>query len=325
MQEQPLVVISGASAGVGRAVAHRFAAGGYRIGLLARDPAGLAATQAELQAYGVQVETVSVDVADALAVQEAAQQLEATLGPLAVWVNAAMVTVLSPIEQLSAAEIERVTQVTYLGTVHGTLAALSLMRPRNKGLIIQVGSALAYRAIPLQAAYCGAKFAVRGFTDSLRCELLHERSHIRVCMVQLPAINTPQFDWARNKLPKRPQPVPPIHDPDVAARAIFSVAKHPPRELWLGWSTIKAIVGQSVMPGLLDRLMARSAWSGQQTNEPEDNEHPDNLFEAQPDRHQTRGRFIGRSKDAALALTSTQVLAVSAVIAVLVGVVLLQL
>ena len=170
MQEQPLVVISGASAGVGRAVAHRFAAGGYRIGLLARDPAGLAATQAELQAYGVQVETVSVDVADALAVQEAAQQLEATLGPLAVWVNAAMVTVLSPIEQLSAAEIERVTQVTYLGTVHGTLAALSLMRPRNKGLIIQIGSALAYRAIPLQAAYCGAKFAVRGFTDALRCE-----------------------------------------------------------------------------------------------------------------------------------------------------------
>lgn len=155
MQEQPLVVISGASAGVGRAVAHRFAAGGYRIGLLARDPAGLAATQAELQAYGVQVEAVSVDVADALAVQQAAQQLEATLGPLAVWVNAAMVTVLSPIEQLSAAEIERVTQVTYLGTVHGTLAALSLMRPRNKGLIIQVGSALAYRAIPLQAAYCG--------------------------------------------------------------------------------------------------------------------------------------------------------------------------
>lgn len=325
MQEQPLVVISGASAGVGRAVAHRFAAGGYRIGLLARDPAGLAATQEELRAYGVQVEIVSVDVADALAVQEAAQQLEATLGPLAVWVNAAMVTVLSPIEQLSAAEIERVTQVTYLGTVHGTLAALSLMRPRNQGLVIQVGSALSYRAIPLQAAYCGAKFAVRGFTDSLRCELLHERSRIRVCMVQLPAINTPQFDWARNKLPKRPQPVPPIYDPDVAARAIFSVVKHPPRELWLGGSTIKAIIGQSVMPGLLDRLMARSAWSGQQTNEPQDNEHPDNLFEAQSSLHQIRGRFVGRSKDAAMALTSTQVMALLAIIAVLVGVILLQL
>ncbi|MFI8395357.1 short-chain dehydrogenase [Pseudomonas sp. Choline-02u-1] len=325
MQEQPLVVISGASAGVGRAVAHRFAAGGYRIGLLARDPAGLAATQEELRAYGVQVEIVSVDVADALAVQEAAQQLEATLGPLAVWVNAAMVTVLSPIEQLSAAEIERVTQVTYLGTVHGTLAALSLMRPRNQGLVIQVGSALSYRAIPLQAAYCAAKFAVRGFTDSLRCELLHERSRIRVCMVQLPAINTPQFDWARNKLPKRPQPVPPIYDPDVAARAIFSVVKHPPRELWLGGSTIKAIIGQSVMPGLLDRLMARSAWSGQQTNEPQDNEHPDNLFEAQSGLHQIRGRFVGRSKDAAMALTSTQVMALLAIIAVLVGVILLQL
>lgn len=257
--------------------------------------------------------------------QEAAQQLEATLGPLAVWVNAAMVTVLSPIEQLSAAEIERVTQVTYLGTVHGTLAALSLMRPRNQGLVIQVGSALSYRAIPLQAAYCAAKFAVRGFTDSLRCELLHERSRIRVCMVQLPAINTPQFDWARNKLPKRPQPVPPIYDPDVAARAIFSVVKHPPRELWLGGSTIKAIIGQSVMPGLLDRLMARSAWSGQQTNEPQDNEHPDNLFEAQSGLHQIRGRFVGRSKDAAMALTSTQVMALLAIIAVLVGVILLQL
>ena len=320
-----MVVISGASAGVGRAVAHRFAAGGYRIGLLARDPAGLAATQEELRAYGVQVEIVSVDVADALAVQEAAQQLEATLGPLAVWVNAAMVTVLSPIEQLSAAEIERVTQVTYLGTVHGTLAALSLMRPRNQGLVIQVGSALSYRAIPLQAAYCAAKFAVRGFTDSLRCELLHERSRIRVCMVQLPAINTPQFDWARNKLPKRPQPVPPIYDPDVAARAIFSVVKHPPRELWLGGSTIKAIIGQSVMPGLLDRLMARSAWSGQQTNEPQDNEQPDNLFDAQSGLHQIRGRFVGRSKDAAMALTSTQVMALLAIIAVLVGVILLQL
>ncbi|MBV4484055.1 SDR family oxidoreductase [Pseudomonas sp. SWRI153] len=324
MQEQPLVVISGASAGVGRAVAHRFAAGGYRIGLLARDPAGLAATQQELQAYGVQVSSVSVDVADALAVQEAAEQLEATLGPLAIWINAAMVTVLSPIEHLSAAEIERVTQVTYLGTVHGTLAALSLMRPRNKGLIIQVGSALSYRAIPLQAAYCAAKFAVRGFTDSLRCELLHDHSRIRVCMVQLPAMNTPQFDWARNKLPKRPQPVPPIHDPDVAARAIFSVVKHPPRELWLGGATIKAIVGQSVMPGLLDRLMARAAWKGQQTDEPEDNQHPDNLFEPQPSLHQTRGRFVGRSRDSALALTSTQVTAVSAVIAVLVAVVLLQ-
>jgi short-subunit dehydrogenase len=218
-----------------------------------------------------------------------------------------MVTVFSPIRQLSAEEVRRVTEVTYLGTVHGTLAALDIMGRRNRGVIIQVGSALAYRAIPLQAAYCGAKFAVRGFTDSLRCELLHEHSDIKVCMVQLPAINTPQFDWARNKLGKRVQPVPPIHDPDVAARAIFSVVKRTPRELWLGAASLKAIVGTCLMPGLLDRLMARSAYSGQLTNENDDPQRPDNLFESQESLHRTRGRFSGRARDSALALSSTQV------------------
>ncbi|MBC3270206.1 SDR family oxidoreductase [Pseudomonas sp. SWRI81] len=323
-QNNDLVVICGASAGVGRATAQRFAAGGYRIGLLARDEAALTETCAELAQYGVAVKAISVDVADAQAVQAAADELETQLGPLRIWINCAMTTVFSPVATLTAEEIRRVTEVTYLGAVHGTLAALRLMRPRNQGLIIQVGSALAYRAIPLQAAYCAAKFAVRGFTDALRCELLHDHSRIRLCMVQLPAVNTPQFDWARNKLEKRPQPVPPIHDPDVAARAIFSVVRRPPRELWLGMATIKAIVGTCLMPGLLDRMLARQAWSGQMCNESDDADRGDNLYEAQStDLHRTRGRFVGRSKDSALALTSTQVTALSALLALVCAAVLL--
>jgi short-subunit dehydrogenase len=319
----PVVVICGATAGVGRATAQRFAASGYRVGLLARGEQALAATQEELTQLGATSLAISVDVADADAVFAAAQRMERELGPVDVWINCAMVTVLSPIRQLTAEEIHRVTQVTYLGTVHGTLAALDLMGRRNRGVIIQVGSALAYRAIPLQAAYCAAKFAVRGFTDSLRCELLHEHSDIKVCMVQLPAINTPQFDWARNKLAKRPQPVPPIHDPDVAARAIFSVVKRTPRELWLGVASLKAIVGTCLMPGLLDRLLARSAYAGQMTDEDDDSQRPDNLFEPQEPLHRTRGRFNGRSKDSALAFSSTQVSALLLATGGLLAVVLL--
>ncbi|KHK66336.1 SDR family oxidoreductase [Pseudomonas frederiksbergensis] len=319
----PVAVISGSSAGVGRATAHRFAAAGYRVGLLARSERALADTAQELEQLGATCLAISVDVADADAVFEAAQRMERQLGPVDVWINCAMVTVFSPIRQLTAEEVHRVTKVTYLGTVHGTLAALDLMGRRNRGVIIQVGSALAYRAIPLQAAYCGAKFAVRGFTDSLRCELLHEHSNIKVCMVQLPAINTPQFDWARNKLGKRPQPVPPIHDPDVAARAILSVVKRTPRELWLGSATLKAIVGTCLMPGLLDRLLARNAWSGQMTNEDDDSQRQDNLFESQESGHRTRGRFNGRSRDAALALSSTQVSALLLATGGLLAVVLL--
>jgi short-subunit dehydrogenase len=319
----PVVVICGSTAGVGRATAHRFAAAGYRVGLLARGEQALAATEEELKQLGATCVAISVDVADAEAVFDAAQRMERELGSVGVWVNCAMVTVFSPIRQLSAEEVRRVTEVTYLGTVHGTLAALDLMGRRNRGVIIQVGSALAYRAIPLQAAYCGAKFAVRGFTDSLRCELLHEHSDIKVCMVQLPAINTPQFDWARNKLGKRVQPVPPIHDPDVAARAIFSVVKRTPRELWLGAASLKAIVGTCLMPGLLDRLMARSAYSGQLTNEDDDPQRPDNLFESQESLHRTRGRFSGRARDSALALSSTQVSALLFAVGGLLAVVLL--
>jgi short-subunit dehydrogenase len=322
-RNQLVVVICGATAGVGRATAHRFAAAGYRVGLLARDEQALAATEEELSQYGVTTLAISADVAHAESVNQAAQRFEQALGPVGVWVNCAMVTVFSPVNQLSAEEIHRVTSVTYLGTVHGTLAALELMGRRNRGVIIQVGSALAYRAIPLQAAYCAAKFAVRGFTDSLRCELLHEHSDIRVCMVQLPAINTPQFEWARNKLGKRPQPVPPIHDPDVAARAIFSVVRRTPRELWLGAASVKAIVGTCLMPGLLDRLLARSAYAGQMSAERDDGQRPDNLFEPQELSHRTRGRFNGRSRGSALAFSSTQVSALLLVTGGLLAVVLL--
>lgn len=320
--DRPVVVICGASAGVGRASAHAFAAAGYAVGLVARSEEGLAQTVEELQSYNVKTLAISVDVADAEALAQAAQRFEAEVGAIAVWVNSAMATVFSPVEQLLPDEIKRVTEVTYLGTVHGTMAALSLMRPRNRGVIIQVGSALAYRAIPLQAAYCGAKFAVRGFTDSLRCELIHQGSGIKLCMVQLPAINTPQFDWARNKLGKQVQPVPPIHDPQVAARAILSVVNAPPRELWLGMTTVKAIMGTLLFPGLLDRLMARNAWSGQMTGDPEQTSQAGNLFEPVNGVHEVRGRFTRNSRQRAWALSASRVSALVVVAALLVALLL---
>ena len=320
--DRPVVVICGASAGVGRASAHAFAAAGYAVGLVARSEEGLAQTVEELQSYNVKTLAISVDVADAEALAQAAQRFDAELGAVAVWVNSAMVTVFSPVEQLLPDEIKRVTEVTYLGTVHGTMAALSLMRPRNRGVIIQVGSALAYRAIPLQAAYCGAKFAVRGFTDSLRCELIHQGSGIKLCMVQLPAINTPQFDWARNKLGKQVQPVPPIHDPQVAARAILSVVNAPPRELWLGMTTVKAIMGTLLFPGLLDRLMARSAWSGQMTGDAEQTSQAGNLFDPVNGVHEVRGRFTRNSRQRAWALSASRVSAIVVITALLVALLL---
>lgn len=301
------VVICGASAGVGRATAHAFAAAGCRLGLIARGEQGLAETAAELQAAGARVLTIAADVADAAAIDAAAERIEAELGAIDVWVNSAMATVFGPISSLSAEEIRRVTDVTYLGTVHGTLAALRHMRPRNRGTIVQVGSALAYRAIPLQSAYCAAKFAVRGFTDSLRCELLHDHSAIRLSMVQLPAHNTPQFDWARNKMGRRAQPVPPIHRPEVAARAILRAAEQAPRELWLGGPSLKAILGNMLMPGLLDRILARQAWDGQMTDEPDPAGRPDNLFEPVEGVHRTSGRFSDQARDHAPGLSSKSV------------------
>ena len=302
----PTAVICGATAGVGRATAQAFAQAGYQVALIARGEQGLAETRAELEALGATVLTIAADVADAAAIDQAAERIEAELGAMDVWVNGAMATVFGPIEKLSAEEIRRVTEVTYLGTVHGTLAALRHMRARDRGTIVQVGSALAYRAIPLQSAYCAAKFAIRGFTDSLRCELIHDHSRVRVTMVQLPAHNTPQFDWSRNKMGWRPQPVPPIHRPEVAGQAILKAATEAPRELWLGKASFQAIIGTMLMPGLLDKMMARQAWDGQLTAERAD-DRPDNLFQPVEGLHQADGRFTDQAKDKALGLSSQTV------------------
>ncbi|HAQ85392.1 MAG TPA: short-chain dehydrogenase, partial [Pseudomonas sp.] len=280
---------------------------GFRVAVIARGEQGLADTRKELEAAGAKVLAISADVADAEAVDHAAERIEAELGPIEVWVNAAMATVFGPVNKTSAAEFKRVTEVTYLGFVHGTLAALRYMEARNRGTIVQVGSALSYRSIPLQSAYCAAKFAIRGFTDSLRCELIHTNSKVRLTMVQLPAHNTPQFDWSRNKMGKRPQPVPPIHTPEVAARAILRAATDAPRELWLGRASFQAIIGNMFMPGLLDRMMAKQAWSGQMTDEPASDEQPDNLFQPVDGLHRIDGRFGSQVKDKALGLSAETV------------------
>ncbi len=300
-------VICGGTAGVGRATAHALAQAGYRIAVIARREQGLADTRSELEAAGAKVLAIAADVADAEAIDRAAERIEKELGPIEIWVNAAMATVFGPVNKISAAEFKRVTEVTYLGFVHGTLAALRHMESRNRGTIVQVGSALSYRAIPLQSAYCAAKFAIRGFTDSLRCELIHTNSRVRLTMVQLPAHNTPQFDWSRNKMQKRPQPVPPIHTPEVAARAIVRAATDAPRELWLGRASFQAIIGNMFMPGLLDRMMAKQAWSGQMTDEPSSDEQPDNLFQPVEGLHRIDGRFGAQAKHKALGLSSETV------------------
>lgn len=265
--EDATIMVSGASAGVGRAVARAFGRRRCRIGLIARDPERLAQAAAEIEALGGRALVLPLDVAQAAQVEDAADRLERAFGPLDAWINVAMATIYAPVHEITAEEFARVTAVTYLGTVHGTVAALKRMRPRNFGRIVQVGSALAYRAIPLQSAYCAAKFAVRGFTDSLRTELIHDGIlGVRLTMVQLPAVNTPQFDWARNRLPHRPQPLPPIYQPEAIAEAIVRATRTCPRELWVGWPSIKAILGTMAMPGLADRSAAQ-AWEGEQDME----------------------------------------------------------
>ncbi|MFG2057406.1 SDR family oxidoreductase [Micromonospora sp. NPDC048930] len=265
------VAITGASAGVGRAVARAYAARGARLGLLARGEAGLAAAERDCRRLGAaDVRTYQVDVADAGAVQRAADDIVRHLGGLDVWVNDAMVSVFAPAWEITAAEFRRVTEVNYLGTVHGTLAALRHMRAHDRGTIVQVGSALAYRGIPLQSAYCASKHAVQGFNDSVRAELLHECPGVKLTMVQLPAINTPQFSWVRTRLPRHPQPVPPIFAPEVAARAVLWAADHGPRELNVGGPTWRARLGNVLFPGLLDRKLARGGYDSQQTDTPID-------------------------------------------------------
>jgi len=297
------VVVTGASAGVGRAVTLRFARAGAKLGLIARDGEALAAVKREVERLGGAAMEVPADVADPDAVFAAADAIEAEMGPIDVWINDAMVTVFSPLWNMTAAEFRRVTEVTYLGFVHGTMAALRHMRPRNRGTIIQVGSALAYRGIPLQSAYCGAKHAIRGFTDSLRSELIHSQSAIELTMVELPAVNTPQFDWARTHMPKQPRPVPPVVQPEVIAETVFRAALQPRREYWIGLSTMKAILANMVIPEFLDRYLARNTFTQQETQVPVTPARKDNLIIPVHGLHRTRGSFGDEAAETAVTLT----------------------
>ncbi len=290
-----VVVVTGASAGVGRAAVRAFARQGADVALLARGIDGLEGAKREVEAEGCRALVIPTDVADAAAVEAAAEQTERELGPIDVWVNNAMVSVFSPVKELQPDEVKRVTEVTYLGVVYGTLAALKRMLPRDHGAIVQVGSALAYRGIPLQAAYCGAKHAIQGFTESLRCELLHDGSHVHVNMVQLPAMNTPQFDWVKSRLPRQPQPVPPIYEPEIAADAVVWAAGERRRELSVGAPTAVAIWGNKFASGLMDRYLARTGYDSQQTDVPADPNRPDNLWHPLPGDHGAHGRFASRS------------------------------
>src|ERR1043165_2846453 len=278
----PTVVITGASAGVGRATVRKFARHGARIGLLARGVDGLKAAQREVEKLGGKALMIPTDVANADEVEAAAEKIEAELGEIDIWVNNAMTSVFSPIKKMTAEEFRRVTEVTYLGYVYGTLAALKRMLPRDRGVIVQVGSALAYRGIPLQAAYCAAKHAIQGFCDSLRCELMHDQSNVRLTMVQLPALNTPQFGWEKSRWPRRAQPVPPIFQPEVAAEAIYFAAHHPRREFYVGAPSVAVIVGNRFAPGLLDRYLAATGYDSQQYDGPEDPDRAHNLWQPVP-------------------------------------------
>jgi short-subunit dehydrogenase len=290
-----VVVVAGASSGVGRATARAFAERGDHVALIAREGDGLRAALDEARLLTTAI-AAPADLGDADQVEAAADRIERELGPIDVWVNVAMLSVFSPVRELRADEVRRVTEVTYLGLVHGTLAALRRMLPRDRGAIVQVGSALSYRAIPLQAAYCGAKFAARGFTDALRCELLHDGSGVRVTTVHLPAVNTPQFEVVRNRLPNRPRPVAPIYQPEVAARAILHAADHGGRERWVGRAAIQTILGGMLFPRLLDRYLARTGFDAQQADEPRDPADRDNFDRPLPGDRGAHGRFDRRSE-----------------------------
>jgi NAD(P)-dependent dehydrogenase (short-subunit alcohol dehydrogenase family) len=292
-----VVVITGASGGVGRAAAHAFAKRGAHIALLARGEEGLQGCRAEVEALGGRAICLTTDVADADQVEAAAARAESELGEIDIWVNDAMATVFAPFTEVTPEEYKRATEVTYLGAVYGTMSALRRMRARNAGTIVQVGSALSYRAIPLQSAYCGAKFAIRGFTDSIRTELRHESSAVHITMVQLPGVNTPQFNWCRSKLPDHPQPVPPIYQPEIPAEAIYWAAHHRRRELWVGYSTLQAIIGTKLSALAGDIYLARTGFSGQQMqNRPVPAGRPDNLFAPVPEKAATHGIFDDQAK-----------------------------
>jgi NAD(P)-dependent dehydrogenase (short-subunit alcohol dehydrogenase family) len=288
---KPVVVVTGATAGVGRAVAREFAQRGWRVALLARGLDGLAGARRDVEELGGEALELPTDVADEVQVEAAAAAVEAQWGAIDVWVNDAMATIFAEAMDISPDDFRRATEVTYLGTVWGTMAALRRMKPRNRGSIVQVGSALAYRSIPLQAPYCGAKAAIRGFTDSLRSELAHDRSGVHLTMVQLSAFNTPQFEWGRTTLDKRPRPMGKIFQPELAARAVYFAATHRRREVWVGWPAVQAIVGTKFIPGILDRMLGRTAVDGQHTDEPLPPGRKDNLWQPVPGDHGAHGRF----------------------------------
>jgi len=290
MDRSPVVVVTGASAGIGRAVAREFARHGWRVALLARGPDGLEGARRDVERLGGQALVLPTDVADAQQVEGAAAAVEARWGAIDVWVNNAMATIFAPALEVPPEDFRRATDVTYLGAVWGTFAALRRMKPRDRGTIVQVGSALCYRSIPLQAPYCGAKAALRGFTDSIRCELAHDRSRVRLTMVHLSAFNTPQFEWGRTTLARRPQPMGRIFQPELAARAVYLAATRPRREFWVGGPAVQAILGTRVMPGLLDRLLGRAV-EGQQGREPLPRPRPDNLWSPVPGDFGAHGRF----------------------------------
>jgi short-subunit dehydrogenase len=291
MQGEGIALVTGASAGVGRATARRLAEDGYDLALVARGRQGLDGARVEVERLGRRAVVIPADVADEEQVEEAAERAESVLGPIDVWVNNAMTTVFSTFVQIEPDEFRRVTEVTYLGVIWGTRAALRRMLPRDRGSIVLVGSALAYRGIPLQSAYCGAKHAIKGFFESVRSELLHDKSSVKLSIVELPALNTPQFDYARTRLPKEPQPVPPIYQPEVAADAIAWAARTGERELYVGAPTWKTIWGERVAPGFADRYLAKNGFESQQTDQPVNGDRSDNLFAPVEGDHGAHGRF----------------------------------
>ena len=295
MTEQRVVAITGATAGVGRATAREFASRGDSIGLIARGEDRLEDAKRELEGMGVRVCVAPADVADPQQVEAAADKIESELGPIDVWINNAMTSVFAPVWDITAEEFKRVTEVTYLGQVNGTLAALKRMKPRDRGVIIHVGSALAFRGIPLQSAYCGSKHAIEGFVESLRAELSHEGSHVRVSTAHMPGMNTPQFDWVKSKLSHRAQPVPPIYQPEVAAQALYWMSQHDRPYLLVGLPTVATVWANRIAPSLTDRYLAKTGFKSQQTSQPEDPDRPSNLWEPVPGHQSAHGRFDERS------------------------------
>lgn len=321
MPDRPIVVVTGASAGIGRATALAFGKRGWRVALLARGQEGLDGARRQIEAAGGEALTVPTDVAEWEQVEAAAERVEREWGPIDVWVNNAMATIFCDFLSITPEDFKRATEVTYLGAVWGTRAALLRMKPRNRGVIVQIGSALAYRSIPLQAPYCGAKSGVRGFIDSLRSELIHDASRIHITQVHLSAFNTPQFEWGRTCMAGRPQPLGRIFQPELAAEAIYWASHHRRREVWVGFPAVQAILGTRVLPAFLDRKLAFEAYEGQQSEEPLPAGRRDNLYEPLPGDRGAHGRFDDRASDwsAQFALTTRRGPLVTAAIAVLLG------